>query len=118
MTFQRAPPEVNGLGSITSTPSLTRSSQVLIPFGLPLRTAKTTTEFVTMPFHSSSAQGSASWPDSTSAIDVGRERERDDVGLQALLDGAALLARAAVRLVERRRPCLRPSSAKSFVSCA
>ncbi len=49
MTFHRAPPEVNGLGSITSTPSSTRSSQVLIPFGFPLRTAKTTTEFVTIP---------------------------------------------------------------------
>ena len=47
--FHCAPPEVNGFGVMTSTPSLRRSSQVLMLFGLPLRTTKTTTEFVTMP---------------------------------------------------------------------
>ena len=49
MTFHFAPPEVNGFGVITSTPGLIRSSQVLMFFGLPLRTANTTTEFVTKP---------------------------------------------------------------------
>ena len=42
--FHRAPPEVNGLGVITSTPGLVRSSQVRMFLGLPGRTAKTTTE--------------------------------------------------------------------------
>ena len=49
MMFHLAPPEVNGLGVMTSTPGLSRSSQVLMPLGLPLRTAKTTTELVTKP---------------------------------------------------------------------
>src|SRR3954468_5063218 len=49
ITFQRAPPEVNGFGSSTWTPGLTRSSHVLMPFGLPLRTTNATTEFVTKP---------------------------------------------------------------------
>ena len=47
--FHWAPPEVNGFGVITSTPSLSRSSQVSMPSGLPGRTAKTTTELVTIP---------------------------------------------------------------------
>ena len=37
MMFQRAPPEVNGFGVMTSTPGLVRSAQVLMFFGLPLR---------------------------------------------------------------------------------
>ena len=47
--FHWAPPEVNGLGVITSTPSFRRSSQVWMPSGFPSRTTKTTTESVTMP---------------------------------------------------------------------
>src|SRR5690242_1983611 len=39
--FQRAPPEVFGFGVTTITPGLTRSSQSLMPFGLPLRTTNT-----------------------------------------------------------------------------
>ena len=50
MTFQRAPPEVKGLGVSTSTPGLTRSAQPLMFFGLPGRTASTTTDRVTIPF--------------------------------------------------------------------
>jgi hypothetical protein len=49
MMFQRAPPEVNGFGVITSTSPVTRSSQLSIPSGLPARVTKTTTEFWTMP---------------------------------------------------------------------
>ena len=49
MMFHFAPPEVNGLGVITSTPSLVRSSQDLMFLGLPLRVASTTTELVTKP---------------------------------------------------------------------
>src|SRR5438105_2147315 len=50
MMFQRAPPDVNGFGVITWTPGLIRSSQVRMFFGLPLRTTRTTSEFVRMPF--------------------------------------------------------------------
>src|SRR3954451_18412898 len=51
MTFQRAPPEVNGFGEMTSVPDLVRSSQVLMFLGLPLRVPSTTTELVTMPLY-------------------------------------------------------------------
>ena len=47
--FQRAPPDWKGLGVTTWTPGLMRSFQLLMCFGLPFRTTKTTTEFVTMP---------------------------------------------------------------------
>ncbi len=41
----------NGLGVITWTPGLSRTSQLLSFFGLPSRTTNTTTERVTIPFH-------------------------------------------------------------------
>src|SRR5436305_861852 len=65
MMFQRAPPEVNGLGSSTCTPGLVRSSQVLIPFGLPLRTTNTTTELVTNPWVGPLVQLELTLPDFT-----------------------------------------------------
>src|SRR4051794_35929577 len=49
--FQRALPEENGLGVSTLTPGLTRSSQVLSPFGSPLRVVMTATELVIMPLY-------------------------------------------------------------------
>ncbi len=49
MMFQRAPPDVNGFGVTTSTSGRRRSFQLLIFFGLPSRTTKTTTELWTMP---------------------------------------------------------------------
>src|SRR6185437_476705 len=49
MMFQRAPPEVNGFGVTTWTPGLTRSDQLVMCLGLPLRTMNTTTELVTKP---------------------------------------------------------------------
>ena len=64
--FHFAPPEVNGLGVITSTPSLVRSSQSLMFFGLPLRVASTTTELVTKPSYSSLFQSAATFFASTS----------------------------------------------------
>src|SRR5436305_13322026 len=48
--FQRALPEVDGFGVITSTPGLTRSSQLAMCLGLPLRTTITTTESLEKPF--------------------------------------------------------------------
>src|SRR5437764_4092739 len=51
MTFQRAPPEVNGFGVTTWTPGLTRSPQSRMCFGLPFRSTNTTTERVTIPCH-------------------------------------------------------------------
>src|ERR1700740_1950789 len=49
--FQRALPEVDGLGVRTSTPGLTRSSQPVMCLGLPLRTTRTTTESLTIPLY-------------------------------------------------------------------
>src|SRR6476661_3950084 len=51
MTSHRAPPELNGFGKTTPTPGFTRSSQVRMCFGLPLRRTKTTTDFETMPWY-------------------------------------------------------------------
>src|SRR6476469_9476987 len=59
MTFQRAPPDVNGLGVITCTPGLSRSLHVRSFFGFPSRTTNTTTERVTIPFHLSLVQFAA-----------------------------------------------------------
>ena len=42
--FQRAPPDVFGLGVMTEMPGLIKSSQSLIPLGFPLRTRKTIVE--------------------------------------------------------------------------
>ena len=50
--FQRAPPEVNGFGVITSTSSRTRSSQSWMSFGLPGRMTNATTEFWIPPSYS------------------------------------------------------------------
>ena len=63
-----APPEVNGFGTSTSTSSLTRSSQVLMFFGLPLRTIRTTTESVTNPSYSFLFQSSSTRPASTRRV--------------------------------------------------
>ena len=68
MTFQRAPPEVNGFGVSTSTPGLTRSSQPSICFGLPGRTASATTDRVTMPFVGVAFQFAATRPSLTSFV--------------------------------------------------
>src|SRR5205814_3162576 len=51
ITFQRAPPDVNGFGVTTCTPGLSRSLHVRMCFGLPPRTMNTTTERVTMPWY-------------------------------------------------------------------
>ncbi len=56
MTSQRAPPELNGFGKTTSTPGFTRSSHVLMCFGFPFRSTKTTTDFETMPLYLFEAQ--------------------------------------------------------------
>src|SRR5215216_2488385 len=81
MTFQRAPPDANGLGSITSTPGLIRSSQVLMFFGLPLRTIRTTTESVTMPSCSFWFQLLSTSPASTSLVMSGsRENSTTSAG--------------------------------------
>ena len=69
-------------------------------FGLPLRTASPTTESVTMPLNSCRPSPPSTRPGVDEPRDVGLERERDHVGGQAGLDGAALLARGAVRLLE------------------
>src|SRR3979409_1051382 len=63
--FQRALPDVDGLGVITSTPGLTRSSQPVMCLGLPLRVTSTTTESLTNPcwgFLSHALETTPSWP--------------------------------------------------------
>src|SRR5262245_1802479 len=66
MTSQRAPPELKGFGKTTSTPGFTRSSQVLMCFGLPFRSTKTTTDFETMPLYLLLAQVLSTCFDDTS----------------------------------------------------
>src|SRR6516165_8073649 len=87
--FQRALPEVDGFGVITSTPGLIRSSHPVMPLGLPLRTTSTTTESLEKPcsgfaFQSfdtipsltrrvisgvvENATTSAGWPESTARL--------------------------------------------------
>ena len=57
---------MNGFGVMTSTPSLVMSSHFWMFFGLPLRTANTTTELVTKPSVGVSAQLASTSPGSTS----------------------------------------------------
>ena len=47
--FHFAEPELNGFGVTTCTPGLIRSAQPLMCFGLPSRTAKTTTVSAAIP---------------------------------------------------------------------
>src|SRR5919198_1210363 len=63
--FHRALPELNGFGVTISTPGFTRSSQVWIPFGLPLRTTKVTTESSTNPWYWFWSQVFGTMPSST-----------------------------------------------------
>ena len=91
----------------TSTPGLSRSSQVLMPFGLPLRVTIVTTEPNGMPLCSFWFQVSSTWPDFTRRVTSGSTREVDDVGRQAGLDLARLVAGGAVGLAERDALALR-----------
>ena len=81
ITFQRAPPEVNGFGVITSTPSLVRSSQVWMFFGLPLRTTNTTTESTSTPLYWPLVPVGVDEPGVDLAGDVRLEREVQEVGV-------------------------------------
>src|SRR3954451_17122594 len=82
--FHLAPPEVKGLGLITSTPGLIRSAQLLMCLGLPLRTANTTIESVTKPLYLSAFQSLATRPFFTSLFTSGwRERATTSAGRPA-----------------------------------
>ena len=92
------PPRATGgerVGVMTSTPSLIRSSQPAMPFGLPLRTARATTESVTMPLCSSAFQSSATSPALTNRVMSGSSEKRNDVRRQPTLDRPALVAGGA-----------------------
>ena len=80
-----------------------------MPFGLPLRTRNTIVEvYGQLLFGSRFCQAfGIRLPRSTSCVDVAGERERHDVGLEAVDHRARLLARAAVRLVDGDRLALR-----------
>src|SRR5580704_17843523 len=66
--FQRALPEVDGFGVITSTPDLIRSSQPVMCLGLPLRTTNTTTESLENPFWGLAFQSLDTIPSLTSRV--------------------------------------------------
>src|SRR5436309_13705506 len=66
--FQRALPEVDGFGVITSVPGLIRSSQPVMCLGLFLRTTKTTTESLDMPFWALESQLVATIPSLTRRV--------------------------------------------------
>src|ERR1700735_854405 len=66
--FQRALPEVDGFGVITSTPGLIRSSQPVMCFGLPLRTTNTTTESLEKPLYGLASQLLDTIPSLTSRV--------------------------------------------------
>ena len=66
--FHFAEPELNGLGVTTSTPGLSRSSQSLMPLGLPLRTTMVTTEPNGMPLYSLAFQLASTRPASTRRV--------------------------------------------------
>src|ERR1700743_2636710 len=68
MMFQRALPEVDGLGVITSIPGLIRSSQPVMCLGLPLRTTNTTTESDENPFCGLASQSDATRLSLTSRV--------------------------------------------------
>ena len=69
--FHCAEPDEAGFGVMISTPGLTRSSQVWMLSGLPLRTTKTTTEDVAMPLVGVSFQSAATSPASTRRVTSG-----------------------------------------------
>src|SRR3954452_11379593 len=66
--FHLAEPELNGFGVSTCTPGLIRSSQLLMCFGLPLRTAKTTTVSAPMPLYDCRFHFESTRPASTSRL--------------------------------------------------
>src|SRR3954452_8425856 len=84
MMSQRAPPELNGFGKTTSTPGFTRSSHVLMCFGLPLRSTNTTTDFETMPWYLLLAHVlSTSLPDTSRFMSVEIEKLTTSAGSPA-----------------------------------
>ena len=83
---QRAPPEVNGFGTMTSTSSRTRSSQSWMSSGLPLRTVKATTDCSITPSYLAVSQSESTSPASTRRVEVRGDREVDEVGGLARLD--------------------------------
>ena len=95
-------PDVFGLGVTISTPGFTMSGQSLMPFGLPLRTTNTIVDVYGSELlgRRVSQSGSMS-PAFAIGVGVGPHRERHDVGLEAVDDGAGLRAGAAVRLADR-----------------
>src|SRR4030095_5382310 len=62
MMFHFAAPDVNGFGVRTLMPGLSRSSHVWMPFGLPLRTMRETTDLEIRPLWALSAQVSDTRP--------------------------------------------------------
>src|SRR4051794_40013625 len=109
MTSQRAPPELNGFGKTTWTPGLTRSSQVLMCFGLPLRRTNTTTDFETMPWYGLLAQFlSTSFADTSRSMSVAIEKLTTSAGRPAAT--ALLCTSEAAKEFEKETPWPYPAS--------
>src|ERR1700743_1967972 len=68
MMFQRALPEVGGLGVVTSTQALTAPSRPVMCWRLPLRTTNTTTESDESPFCGLASQSDATRLSLTSRV--------------------------------------------------
>src|SRR3954447_7090391 len=111
MTSQRAPPELNGFGKTTSTPGFTRSSHVLMCFGLPLRSTNTTTDFETMPLYLFLSQLLSTSPaDTRRSTSVEIEKLTTSVGRPAAT--ALLCTSDAANEFEKDTPL--PYAASSF----
>ena len=100
MMFQRAPPEVAGFGSITSTSGLVEVVEALDVLGVARADHEVTTELVTMPLYWFWFQSVGDDAGVDQARHVGLEREVDHVGRLAGLDRAALVAGRAERVRE------------------
>ena len=98
--FHCAPPEVSGLGVITTTSSRMRSSQPWMFLGLPGRTANDDDAVVDDALVLVLVPVGGHDAGLHQALDVRPQGERDDVGGQAGGDGAALVAGRAVGLLE------------------
>ena len=104
--FHFAEPELNGFGVTTWTPGLTRSAQPLMCFGLPFRTAKTTTVSARDAVVALAVPVRVDEAGVDEQVDVVAGGEEDEVGLQAVRDRARLVGR-------RRRSDWREADARA-----
>ena len=107
--FHRAEPDEAGFGVMSFTPGLIRSSQPLMPCGLPFGTTITTTESDTMPFVGPSFQVVSTSPAFTRRVTSPSNEKLHVVGLQTVRYRSALIAGSTVRLLPDHTLTLRAS---------